>query len=466
MSTQLTGRVIHQTDPGYVDAHLGFAIRFDYDANKPTAIVFCQNTQDVVNAVKWARENKVRVRLRSGRHSYEAYSSLIKDGLIIDLSEMNGVSVDSAGSTATVQPGLDMLQLTEKLADSGVGLPLATGPTVGLGGLVQGGGFGMTSRLYGLVCDCAIDFEMVDAHGRILHANKDTNPDLFWALRGGGGGNFGVVTAITFNVFKMGNVGIFNIQWRWDDFVAVVDAWQHWAPGADHRMTSLISLHVDRTITVQGQYTAEDQDLPLLNQFLQPMFSIPNVAPINVQIMFVPFLQGSRIVFGVDPMNPSWAIRAHDDAQLFKSMSAIATEPFPQKAIEMLKTALENVPPLSAPPSQPSMVQLLGGGGKVSEIAKDATAVWHRDAKFVVQYDGYWTAPQDKKPTMDWAINLRNSLLPYANGAYVNYHDATLGPNYMNEYFRGNAERLTKVKRQYDPGNFFRFAQSIPVAKP
>ena len=108
------------------------------------------------------------------------------------------------------------------------------------------------------------------------------------------------------------------------------------------------------------------------------------------------------------------------------------------------------------------MIQLLGGGGKAGEIAPDATAVFWRKAHSVVQYDGYWTAPQDAQPTIDWVVAMRQAMLPYAGGAYVNYQDDTLGPDWLNLYYGDNLPRLRTVKKQYDPDNFFAFPQSIP----
>jgi FAD/FMN-containing dehydrogenase len=187
-------------------------------------------------------------------------------------------------------------------------------------------------------------------------------------------------------------------------------------------------------------------------------------APISVQIAVVPAIVGARMVFGVDPANPTWAIQQHDDSQLFKSTSAIATKIMPIEGLEMIKSALENVPPLSAPPSQPSMVQLLGGGGQAAVPKWNDTAVYYRDALFIVQYDGYWTAVQDEQPTIDWVVNLRKSMLPYASGAYVNYVDTALGPDWLEQYYGGNLPRLREVKKKYDPHNFFNFPQSIPPA--
>ena len=362
MPSHLTGRVLRSDDPSWDIARHGFAARVDYNGQEPAVIVFAQCAEDVANAVKWARANNVKVRARSGRHSYEGYSSLVKDGIIIDLSDLDGVSVSDGSDLAIVGAGIDMLDLTEKLADVGVTIPLATGPTVGLGGLCQGGGFGVTSRLLGLTCDSLVDVQVVNAEGHIIHANAKEHPDLFWAIRGGGGGNFGIVTQFTFKTHKVNLVGIFNINYQWSDFEAIVDIWQKWNSTADWGLTSLISLHVDQTIIIQGQYTAELQDMPKFQQLIMPLFSGP--APISVQTMVVPALVGARITFGVDPSNPTWAIRKHDDTQLFKSTSAVAFDLFPPEAIKLFKTWLENVPPLSAPPSQPSMIQLLGGRRK------------------------------------------------------------------------------------------------------
>ncbi len=462
MSNLLTGRVIYPGDPGWDAARHGFAARFDYDENAPQAVVFAQNRDDVSNAVRWARAKGVNLRARSGRHSYQAYSSLTKNGLIVDLSEMDSVSVDSHRQTAKVGAGIAMLTLSEKLSDSGFVLPMATGPTVGLGGLVQGGGFGITSRRFGLMCDNVTNFEIVNANGDIMEANAHHNEDLFWALRGGGGGNFGIVTQFEFNVQPVTMVGIFNLNYQWSDFTEVVKKWQEWNFQSDPAVTSLLSLHVDGTVRIEGQFTPELQDLPKLGSIIAPLLESPS--PISMQALVVPALAAARMTFGVDPTAPEWAIRIHSDNQLFKSCSAVALEPIPDEGIAVMKQWLESVPPLSATPSQPSMIQLLGGGGKSHEVPVDATAVYWRNAYLVVQYDGYWTAPQDAQPTIDWVVNMRKAMLPYAHGAYVNYHDDQLGDNWLEQYYGEHVDRLRQIKKKHDPTNFFNFPQSIPPA--
>jgi len=464
---ELTGRIIYPGDPGWNSSREGFNSRYDYDDNEPQMVVFCQSAQDVINAVKYARKNGLPFRSRCGRHNYQGYSSLVKGGIIIDVSDMESITLDRDNNTATIESGFSMLDLSEKLAESGITFPLATGATVGISGLTLGGGFGVTSRKFGLTCDNLLNAEMVTAQGELINANENENADLFWALRGGGGGNFGIVTSLTFKTHPVALVGIFNVTWTWDQLEHVVDLWQRWSFESDDNLTTLLSIHVDRTITLLGQYTCDatnnPQDFAQLPQLLAPL--LQQTLPSSVSISAAPFEVAARMFFGVDPANPQWAVKRHGDQQIFKSTSAIAYDYFNADALKLLREHLEAVPPLSAPPSQPSMVQLLGGGGFPSRIAPDATAVVHREAKIVVQYDGYWTAPQDGPPTVAWVTNFRRAMLPYAHGAYVNYADADL-ENPLQDYYGSNLPRLVAVKRKYDPENIFNYPQSIPTQLP
>ncbi len=460
--TELTGRVITPADAGWETARRGFALWPDYDAATPRAVVFCQETGDVVNAVRWAQENRVPVRPRCGRHNYEAWSSLVKDGLIIDVSDMDNVSCSSSGVTARVGAGIDMLDLAERLGQSGVSFPLATGKTVGLSGLTLGGGFGVATRKWGLTCDNLREVEMVIASGEIVTASATKNPDLFWASRGGGGGNFGIATAFTFAVHKVGNVAVFSVTWPWEAFEAVVAAWQTWAPNVEDSLTSFLTLLTTRTLTMQGQFTPDsDADLPQINTLLAPMLAAAGPTAVNIQML--PYLNAARLFMGVDPLQPEWRVQKHSDTQIFKSSSALVTQPFPPEATTLLKTRLEDYPTLSAAPSQPSMIQLLGGGGAMGRVPREDTAVWHRAAQFVVQYDAYWTAPQDGKATLDWINAFRRDTIPYTVGAYVNYADDQL-KNPLHQYYGDHLTKLKQIKKHWDPGNFFRFPQSIPVS--
>lgn len=459
---KLTGRVIYPTDPGWNGARRNFNQRFDVE---PQAIVFCQSTQDVANAVLYAREHKIPLRVRSGRHNYEGWS-LIANGLVIDVSEMDNVSVDREAGLATVGAGMWMLDLSETLGEMGVTFPLATGPTVGISGLTLGGGFGLTSRKFGLTCDNLVEAEVVLADGQIIHCNDRHNRDLFWALKGGGGGNFGIVTNFTFRVHPVKNVMMFQAAWNWEDFEKAVDAWQHWAPSVDDGISSVLALVVDRTVKLYGIYTADDQDLPKISQLLAPLFaaappaSEPIVQPAPYVIAARLFMEEGDVK--VDAINPSWTVHVHADQQIYKATSAVAMQPLPMEAITLLRQYLEQVPPLHAPAEQPSMVQLLAGGGAINRVAPEETAVFYRGAQFVVQYDAFWMAPEDGPATMKWCTDFRNALLPYTLGAYVNYVDADISA-YLQAYYGPHVEKLVKIKKKYDPQNVFNFPQSIPV---
>lgn len=460
--SDLTGRVLYPGDPGWDEARQDFNARFDV---QPRAIVFAQESADVVNAVRWARENDAPMRARSGRHSYEGYS-LVADGVVIDVSELDTVRVDRQAGTATIGAGIDMLNLSEALGEVGVIFPLATGPTVGLGGFTLGGGFGLTSRKLGLACDNLIGLELVDAGGNLTQVSKDQHADLFWACCGGGGGNFGIVTSFTFTVHPVGVVAAFTLQWPWNQFEQVVGQWQQWTTQLDEDFTTALQLGVDGAVRLYGLYCPDDAGrLPLVRKALEPLLQA--TTPTNVSLATLPYTIAARMFFAegaqhVDPQQPRWAVHVHSDQQIYKSTSAAALKAFDAGAIAKLKKHLEAAPQLSVPPSQPCMVQLLGGGGAISRVKPEDTAVYWRGALFIVQYDGFWTAPQDGERVMDWLEAFRTDMLSHTEGAYVNYVDSRL-ENPLKAYYGENLDRLRQVKRKYDPENVYNFPQSIPI---
>lgn len=197
-SIQLTGRVIFKGDPGYEEAIKNWNPYVDVC---PLVFVFAQNSQDVSNAIKWARENRVPLRVRSGRHGLDRNLSVVKGGVVIDVSDMQKVSLDRKNAIATVQTGIHVGPLVKGLAREGFMAPFGDSPTVGIGGITMGGGFGVLSRSIGLVSDNLLALEMVDAKGKIIQADPSSNEDLLWASKGGGG-NFGYNTEYTFKVHR------------------------------------------------------------------------------------------------------------------------------------------------------------------------------------------------------------------------------------------------------------------------
>jgi len=461
---KLTGRVVTADCPGWEEARRGFRACVDYSQLVPKAVVFCQNATDVQNAVRYCRENDLAFRARSGRHSYEAYSA-VGGGVVIDVSEMGEIAVDREAMRARVGAGVFCLDLHEQLFDVGLTVPAASGASVGIAGLALGGGFGVTSRKLGLTCDNVVGLEIVDADGNHVRADERTNSDLFWACRGGGGGNFGVVTALDMRVSPIEMVAVCNVTWRWDDFLAVVDAWQRWAPAAIDDLSTFLRLGVNGVITLFGQITPDDpRKLATFPDLLRPVLNA--AAPTGVTLQMMPYSAAAATFAGVDPTRPQWILHPHNDRQFFKSTSAVAKQPFPADALTLLKAKIEAAPAQTDwETNEPSMIQLLAGGGAPGRVPVDATAVPHRAAQFVVQYDAYWTDPADQQKSEDWIEGVRTAMLPFAGGAYVNYVDSRI-VDYLDAYYGPNLQRLVSVKKAADPANVFAFQQSVPTERP
>ena len=234
---QLTGDVVFRGQSGYAEARREFNPRFDYF---PDVIVFCRDTADVQNAVRWARKHGVPIRLRCGRHSYEAYSTA-DNAIVIDVSRLEAFTIAADRKSAEIGAGTPLIEVYETLFDYGVTIPGGSCPTVGITGLVLGGGFGLLSRLLGITADSLLGVEMVTADGDVVRADEHENSDLFWACQGGGGGNFGIVTSLRFTLHPITNVSIYNLTWPWDAtlLAEVIEYWQQWAKGADRRVTAI-----------------------------------------------------------------------------------------------------------------------------------------------------------------------------------------------------------------------------------
>ncbi|MCM3746104.1 FAD-binding oxidoreductase [Paenibacillus pasadenensis] len=446
--TRLTGRIVFPDNPSYNTARMEFNRRF---SKFPRVIVFCRRTQDVINAVKWARERGVRLRARSGRHSYEGFSA-VNGGIIIDVSEMNKVKVDRKNRVAVVQTGNPLARVYQKLWDKRVALPAGTAPDVGVAGLTLGGGIGLLSRKYGLTCDNLNQVKMVVASGRFgaktLVANKKKHSDLLWASRGGGGGNFGVATAYTFRVRPISTVSIYSVTWKWKDLEKVLPVWQRWAPSVTNRLTSTIEVAAKQvgTIVSTGQLLGGAKEL---RRLIGPLLRAGT--PVKVMVKRVPFIEATQFF-------------AESDLNLepkFKITGAYGFRPLPREGVRIIRDFL------SKAPNRHSSVwsQSLGGAGSaVSRVSPTATAYPHRKAEIIYEFSARWRNDGEQQRNIQWVEKFRKAMRPFVKGDYVNFPDLQI-KNWPKAYYGANFGRLKQVKRKYDPHNVFRFAQSIPVGK-
>lgn len=440
--TKLTGRIVIPTDPDYDIARINLNLSIP---KLPCIIVFCQNKKDVCNALKWARERHIPFRVRSGRHSYENFS-LLNDGLVIDVSEMNKITVSQDRLTATIEAGANLGTVYQELWKYGVTLPAGTSASVGVVGLTLGGGIGMLSRLFGLTCDQLLEIEMIQATGkrgaRLIRASENENRDLFWACCGGGGGNFGIVTSLTFRVHPIQNVSIFSVTWEWEDFITAFQAWQNWAPYVDERLTSSIELFSKQRneVEVKGEFVGHPSELldllaPLLQAGTPSLF-----------IEEVPYIQAVKF------------FNSGNIPEKFKRSGSYVYKPIPLAGIQILKHFLSHAPNPSASVWHQSLV------GAVEDITPSETAYFHRKAIIAQEYISAWECDNEEEENIQWIKNLRKAMSPYTLGDYVNWPDIDI-KDWQCTYYGTNFSKLRAVKTKYDPLNVFKFPQSIPPFK-
>jgi FAD/FMN-containing dehydrogenase len=440
------GRVIVPGDPGYDRARQVW--NSIYTA-RPAKIIYCRDATDVSAALGRALHRGSPFRLRCGGHSYEGYST-IDDGIVIDVTDMNQVSVSSDRKTAVIGAGSRLGDIYSARSAEGLTIPAGTCPRVGISGLTLGGGVGLLVRAEGLLIDSLLSLEMVDARGRVLTVDRNNHPDLFWACRGGGGGNFGIATSFTFRLVPIEVATVFTVTWPWEDFEAAFGAWEHWAPVADERI-SMFFAPLPKShgiVTVLGQFKGTKDELTPL---LEPISGVGQ--PTIVRNEFTSYLDAVNAVAKLEgPFAAAATTRV-------KAKTSFASDPLGPEAIRTFQEHMAQAPTGAVP-------TLYAMGGAISRVRPEETAFVHRDARFFIAYQTTWSSPDDDRTNFDWCENFYAAMRPYVTGgAYVNIPDRTL-PDWLCAYYGDNLARLVEVKRAYDPKDVFHFPQSIPVSLP
>jgi len=439
--TQLTGRVIFKGEPGYDAARKNWDPHTD---RSPKVFVFAQKTKDVSNAIKWARENKVPIRPRSGRHSLEVNLSQVNGGIVIDVSDLNTVKLDKKNGTVVVGTGNRVGRIANMLARQGFIAPFGDSPTVGIGGITLGGGIGPLQRSIGLISDNLLEVEMVDAKGKVIRASKNCNPDLFWASRGGGGGNFGVYTKYKFKVHRApAKATVFRITWPWNQFEKVLKTWQKWAPSVNFKLGSELSIGPKKggNVSMEGLFLGSKTEALRL---LKPITSVGT--PTASIIRLLPYTEAVKFLLPPDP------VLTQRYSNQFSS--GFGKRPFPDKAIKSMREFLENVE------GEDAGFFFLNWGGAVSRKSPKSTAFYWRKAKFYVEWNSSWIKPSEAAKNIAIVRTTRTKLQPFIVGSYINVPDQGI-KNSGSVYYGANYARLRRVKAKYDPKNVFNNPQSI-----
>ncbi|UOX86530.1 FAD-binding oxidoreductase [Amycolatopsis sp. FBCC-B4732] len=427
---KLTGNLLRPGADGYDTAKRAFNQLFD---NKnPVAVVTASTAQDVQASVQ-AVAGRASIAARSGGHSYAGYS-VPDGGLVVDVAGLDKVEVQ--GSQAVIGAGAKLKDVYAALGRAGRALPAGSCPTVGIAGLTLGGGIGVLSRKYGLTCDRLSSAQVVMADGRLVKASADTEPDLFWGLRGGGGGNFGIVTEFTFDTDPAPDLTVFSLHFPAGSAADVLNAWQQWIAAMPPELWANCVLSGGSPVQcrVGGCYVGGAAGL---NTLLTNLTTNAGARPTQ------------RTVKSLDYLGAMNYFSGSSNRQSFVASSRIVTSPVDAAKVVALADGRTGTDLL-----------IDGLGGKVGEPAKDATAFWHRDALASVQIYAPATAKTQQKVTQSVGEVAAGLAAAGAGGGYVNYIDPALA-DWKTAYYGDNAKRLQDVAKKYDPDNVFRFGQSV-----
>jgi FAD/FMN-containing dehydrogenase len=449
LATHVDGRLARPGSSTYNTVRLTQNPR--YDGARPLAVLSVANAQDVATAFSFAQDHGVPVAIRSGGHSYPGWSA--GDGaLVVDVRPLDRVALN--GTTATVGAGASLVRAYDVLGTHGRGIPGGSCPTVGIAGLTQGGGVGVLTRAYGLTCDSVTSMQVVLADGRVVTASADQEPDLFWALRGGGGGHLGVVTSFRFRTFAAPTITHAYVAWPLSAASQVVPHWLRTVPQADHRLWATLKLLGGQShpagpvlfmsATWTGPASGMDTALrPLLSSVPTPSTDSRSTAS-YVDTMLT-YAGCSSIPVAECHTGPSGALAR----EAFAATSHIVDAP----DVDM-SALLDRVNAAEDSGLKEAGISIDALGGTVQDIGASDTAFGHRGALATVQY----TATYDSGPAsraVGYVRGFRRAMTPkWGTGAYVNYADASL-KNYQQAYFGSNAPRLAQVRATYDPHGFF-----------
>ncbi|WP_117212324.1 FAD-binding oxidoreductase [Allorhizocola rhizosphaerae] len=421
LAAAMSGTLHRPGDPGYDQAHRLHDPRFDHV--RPPAVAGCATAVDVAAVVGFANRFGLAVTARGGGHSYVG-ASTSTEAIVVDLRLLDSVSYTNG--TATIGGGARLLPIYEALAAHGVSIPAGSCGTVGIGGIALGGGFGMAARLAGLTCDAVTGVELVTADGLIRHVDANTQPELLWACRGGGGGQVGIVTRYTIKCFPMADTGSFTAYWPWQDALAVARGWQqHIAP--DH-VWSTLQFASDRTVRVAG-FTIGADAQPELDRLISAVGRPPENASVEQRS----FLDVVRDRAG----------RATRATHLIGS--DILPAPLSDETMRQVLTVV------ARRHGKPATVKFTPLTGAMSRVDPQATAFPWRGAFAMIQ----WLiidAPADD--AYAWIGQGHQAVAAQSIGRYVNYLEPDAQRLHL--YYGRNYDRLRDLRRTIDPQRLFR----------
>jgi hypothetical protein len=432
------GQVLLPEDTGYDSARRIWNASID---KHPGLIARCSEAADVVRAVKFSRANNLLVAVKSGGHNV-AGRALCDDGIVIDLSATNRVSVDAELRAVRVQAGALLGDVDRETNPHGLVVPTGVVSKTGIAGLTLGGGTGWLARKYGLTCDNVVSCEVVTAEGDLVTANNEINADLFWGLRGGGG-NFGIVTSFLYRAHPVSTVLGGVIAYTRDQAAALLRYYRDFMPAAPDELTAyagLISMP-DGTPAV-GVMACYCDDLTEGERVLKPLRAFGSPVFDAIQPTSFPTMQKL-----VDEMSP-------DSTHNYWRSTFIRD--FSDEVIDLI---IEHGNRME---SRLSRIVIQFFGGAAGRVAPADTAFAQRQAEYNVGIETQWTDAAESEKHIGWTRTLSDALRPYSSNGYLLNFIGDEEPDTIRAAFGSNYARLVELKTKYDPTNFFSLNQNVP----
>ncbi len=441
------GRLIGPEDDAYDEARAVYNAMID---KSPALIARCADAGEVAKVVRFAADHDLLLAVRGGGHNGAGLGTC-DDGVVIDLSPIKQIEVDPEARTARVGGGCTWGEVDAATNQHGLATPSGIISTTGVGGLTLGGGIGHLTRKFGLSIDNLLEAEVVLPNGEQVRASADEHPDLFWAIRGGGG-NFGVVTSFQFQLHEVDTVIAGPVFWAVEQGPEVLSAYREFLPAAPRELNGFFAytavppappfpeeLHTRKVCGVVWCYVGEESDAakamaPLLEEVPEPLMN-------GVQPMPHPALQSA--FDGLYPKGDQWYWRADFVNEI------------PDEAVDVHAKFGPAMPTLQ------STMHMYPIDGAAHDPAPTDTAWGYRDANWGAVFAGVDSDPANAGEIRNWSIDYFEALHPYsAGGAYVNMM-MDEGQERVRASYRDNYDRLAKVKATYDPANLFRVNQNI-----
>jgi FAD/FMN-containing dehydrogenase len=449
LQANIHGRVVMPGDGEYDEARSVFNAMID---KRPAAVIRVADVSDVIEGVKLARERGLDLAIRGGGHSGPGFGT-VDNGIVLDFSERTRVEVDPSTKRAKADAGTTWSMFNRATHEHGLATPGGILGTTGIAGLTLGGGIGYLSRKYGLTCDNLISAEVVTADGSVRTASETENPDLLWALRGGGG-NFGVVTSFEYQLHPVDNVHAGIIIYPIEHARTVAEFYREQIKTAPEEMGIFMGFHQGPPVpflpaewvgkpvcVIVGMWTGDPAEGPGM---WQPYLDVAPVAGSMVGEMPYPAL------------NEAFDELIHKGLQDYWKANFISD--LSDGAIDVYTRFGATVPSLQ------TSVHIYPINGAVQRVAPDATAFAFRHANFAPVIAGFWEDPADNEANIKWVRDFSEALRPFAEaGGYINFMDSD-DQGRITDNYGGNYARLAEIKAKYDPDNLFHVNQNIKPA--